>query len=458
MGKTLDTLLRRSFKASKFKALLSLAISRLAVLKNQKQARCSLARSDVVQLLQASQQDRALIRVEQVIKEQNMLDVFVMIEGYCILLSERIKLIEHEKVCPDELKEAISSLIFAASRCGEFPELQEIRYVFASRYGKEFTLRAIELRNNCGVNSKIIQKLSTRPAILESRMKLLKQIADENGITLQPEVTPSTAEEEKSYKGEENQNGGKLSAGYIDRANAGDDIQGIPEDMNKAGGMNLSMNRRKEYKDVAEAAQEAFLSAAYAAAAARAAVELSRSSSGGPPDDLNSPNHNQRKEGLNIDREVKSGTEISESKLSWETEDSVSRHIKVHPLDNSVLDFDDNEETCQSDEMMMNMKQADPRSDSSGVASGVLGLYEQNIKIDESDDQDESEKITLVGNKDESGERGSEMPYHPQKQTPPGFQAKSKRDNEEQFSAGLAIKSAQRLNTPRGPFSVRTRR
>lgn len=41
----------------------------------------------------------------------------------------------------------------------------------------------------------IIQKLSTRPAILENRMKLLKQIADENGITLQPEVTPSTAEE-----------------------------------------------------------------------------------------------------------------------------------------------------------------------------------------------------------------------------------------------------------------------
>lgn len=32
------------------------------------------------------------------IKEQNMLDVFVMIEGYCILLSERIKLIEHEKL------------------------------------------------------------------------------------------------------------------------------------------------------------------------------------------------------------------------------------------------------------------------------------------------------------------------------------------------------------------------
>lgn len=195
MGKTLDALLGRSFKTSKFKTLVNLAISRLAVLKNQKRSRCSLARSDVVQLLQISEQERALIRVEQVIKEQNMLDVFAMVEGYCILLRERVKLIEHEKTCPEELKEAISSLIFAASRCGELPELQEIRYVFASRYGKDFTLRATELRNNCGVNSKIIQKLSTRQPSLESRMKVLKEIANENGTSLQLEEAPSMAAE-----------------------------------------------------------------------------------------------------------------------------------------------------------------------------------------------------------------------------------------------------------------------
>lgn len=58
--------------------------------------------------------------------------------------------------CPDELKEAICGLLFASSRCGDFPELQEIRAIFTSRYGKEFVARAIELRNNCGVNTKVI--------------------------------------------------------------------------------------------------------------------------------------------------------------------------------------------------------------------------------------------------------------------------------------------------------------
>lgn len=57
--------------------------------------------------------------------------------------------------CPDELKEAVSSLIFATSRCGGFPELQQIREMFVSRFGKEFAARAAELRNNCGVNHKV---------------------------------------------------------------------------------------------------------------------------------------------------------------------------------------------------------------------------------------------------------------------------------------------------------------
>jgi len=57
--------------------------------------------------------------------------------------------------CPEELKEAMSSLIFASSRCGQLPEIQEMRGIFASKYGSEFVARAVELRNNCGVNPKV---------------------------------------------------------------------------------------------------------------------------------------------------------------------------------------------------------------------------------------------------------------------------------------------------------------
>jgi len=63
MGKKLDALLGRTFKAAKFKAIVNLAISRLAVLKNQRQSRLRHARSDVLELLQQGHLERASLRV-----------------------------------------------------------------------------------------------------------------------------------------------------------------------------------------------------------------------------------------------------------------------------------------------------------------------------------------------------------------------------------------------------------
>lgn len=68
--------------------------------------------------------------------------------------------------CHDELKEGISSLIFVASRCGEFPELQKIRQIVTSKFGKDFANRAVELRNNCGVDPKV-KTLKFKVVILE---------------------------------------------------------------------------------------------------------------------------------------------------------------------------------------------------------------------------------------------------------------------------------------------------
>lgn len=67
-----------------------------------------------------------------------------------------------------------------------------MRAVFTARFGKEFAARAIELRNNCGVNLTMIQKLSTRQPSLERRMMVLEEIASENGIILQLEGDSTT--------------------------------------------------------------------------------------------------------------------------------------------------------------------------------------------------------------------------------------------------------------------------
>ncbi|KAF8399139.1 hypothetical protein HHK36_015004 [Tetracentron sinense] len=339
MGKKRDALLGRTFKTSKFKTLVNLSISRLAVLKNQRQVRCSHARSDIVQILNLGHHDRALLRVEHVIKDQNMLDVFVMIEGYCHLLIERVDLVENNKECPDELKEAISSLLFAASRCGEFPELQAIREVFISRYGKEFVAGAVGLRNNCGVNLKIIQKLSTRQPSLESKLKVLKEIASENGITMHLEEASSVIIEEKPVPNQKQSQPEPDPSANLDNTKLGEDLH-IEHDDQFSGSM-----KARKYSDVAAAAQAAFKLAANAAEAAKAAVELSQSDSQGKDPGNQSKPTTRRRNISNDDGSLKSRLETAWNAASGEIEHSNAglSFEQIHPINNLSSESEDEE-------------------------------------------------------------------------------------------------------------------
>ncbi|RRT54590.1 hypothetical protein BHE74_00015656 [Ensete ventricosum] len=124
MGRKLDILLgRTSRQTSKLKSFLGLTVSRLAVLRNRRQVRRDQARGDVVQLLQLGHVDRALLRVrnQTPVPSPPFFDCLVIV--HCCRPRE----------CPEELREAISSLVFAASRCAELPELDKARDIFSSR-------------------------------------------------------------------------------------------------------------------------------------------------------------------------------------------------------------------------------------------------------------------------------------------------------------------------------------
>ncbi|KAJ3697712.1 hypothetical protein LUZ61_001417 [Rhynchospora tenuis] len=266
MGRKLDIFLGRiSRENAKLKALLSVTGSRAVVLKSRRVVRCNNTRDDVAQLLHLGHHDRALLRVEHVIKEQNMVDVYSMIESYCYVISERCAMLEKTtRECPEELREAVSGLIFATSRCGELQELQDVRRIFVSRFGKEFVEAATQLRNGCAVDLKLIQKLSTRLPSLETRQKVLQEIATEKGIKLESnvEISFQTA---------------AATTAKVDQHQAGGDLDDdfLKEEMGK-------------YKDASTAAQAAFRSAASAAAAAKAAMELSKTDFRGNDGDHNS--------------------------------------------------------------------------------------------------------------------------------------------------------------------------
>uniref|UniRef100_A0A2N9J592 IST1-like protein n=1 Tax=Fagus sylvatica TaxID=28930 RepID=A0A2N9J592_FAGSY len=191
-------MLHRSFKPAKCKTALKLASSRIKLLKNKKDAQVKQLKREVAQLLESGQDRTARIRVEHVVREEKTIAAFELIEIYCELIAARLPIIESQKNCPIDLKEAISSVIFASPRCADIPELMDIRKHLTAKYGKEFVSAAIELRPDCGVGRMLVEKLSAKAPDGQAKLKILSAIAEEHNV----KWDPNSAEEKdtKSYE------------------------------------------------------------------------------------------------------------------------------------------------------------------------------------------------------------------------------------------------------------------
>ncbi|XP_031494493.1 uncharacterized protein LOC116260352 isoform X2 [Nymphaea colorata] len=169
----------KGFNSSKWKTAIKLAISRIKLLRNKRSAVLKQMKRDVAMLLESGQETSARIRVEHVIREQNIMAANEIIELFCELVIARLSVIESQRGCPIDLKEGISSLIFAAPRCADIPELQKISKLVEKKYGKEFVAGAAELRPDCGVNRSLIERLTVKAPSGETKLRVLQEIAKE---------------------------------------------------------------------------------------------------------------------------------------------------------------------------------------------------------------------------------------------------------------------------------------
>ena len=151
------------FKASKLKPQLKMAVSRFAIASNKKSAIMKQNMREVAMLLaeEPPKEEKARIRAEALIRDDNLIEAYEILQLECELLSERIKLLESQKTCPPDLVSTISDLIYACPRV-DIPELNEIRKQFRAKYGKEFEKAALE--NHGGIlNERVVSKLSVHP-------------------------------------------------------------------------------------------------------------------------------------------------------------------------------------------------------------------------------------------------------------------------------------------------------
>ncbi|KAI5057546.1 hypothetical protein GOP47_0027561 [Adiantum capillus-veneris] len=177
------------FKGFKCKTLLKLASSRIKLLKNKRGIQLKQLRKELAHLLENGQESTACIRVEHIIREQNIMDAYEILEHFCELLIVRMPIVEIQRECPLDLKEAVASLIFAAPRASDLPELLEVQTLMSFKYGREFVASATELRPDCGVNRMIIEKLSARAPTARVKLDAMQEIAQEFNVEWDSTIT-----------------------------------------------------------------------------------------------------------------------------------------------------------------------------------------------------------------------------------------------------------------------------
>ncbi|GMH07225.1 hypothetical protein Nepgr_009065 [Nepenthes gracilis] len=148
-------------------------------LKLLRDKRCVIAkqlREDIAQLLKDGHQQSAFSRLEQLYRDENIMSAYELLDHLCGFIIANISYVRRHKDCPNDINEAVSSLIFASARCGDLPELQMLRKLFGERYGQRFVTAAVELHPGNLVNLQIKEKLTMQPVPDDVKGRLIEEI------------------------------------------------------------------------------------------------------------------------------------------------------------------------------------------------------------------------------------------------------------------------------------------
>ncbi|THG22958.1 hypothetical protein TEA_026182 [Camellia sinensis var. sinensis] len=93
----LNQLFNRGVLGPKCKTCLNLAISRFKLLQNKRDRQLKLMRREIAQFLQAGQEAIARIRVEHVIREQNIWAAYEILEMFCEFVLARVPILDSQR-------------------------------------------------------------------------------------------------------------------------------------------------------------------------------------------------------------------------------------------------------------------------------------------------------------------------------------------------------------------------
>lgn len=130
-------------------------------------------KKDIADLLKNGLDVNAYGRAEGFMVELNLSSCYDFVEQFCLCISSHLSIMNKQRECPEECREAIPSLMFAAARFSDLPELRELRGIFAQRYGNSLEPYA---------SKEFVARLESLPPTKDMKLQLIQDIALESGI------------------------------------------------------------------------------------------------------------------------------------------------------------------------------------------------------------------------------------------------------------------------------------
>lgn len=188
------------FNPDKLSVKCQLCTKRMSLVRNKKMLQIDALKFEVAEMMRKKQDVNARIRVEEVIRQEWLVQAYATLETYILLLQTRAGMLKKCKDPPPDMREAINTILFAAERVKfDLDEMPAIADMLLSKFksslcqiyeAKDFPLlvtqehTAIEMQ----VNETVVAALSTSPAPAAEKYAKLEEIAEEKGVTFNKEA------------------------------------------------------------------------------------------------------------------------------------------------------------------------------------------------------------------------------------------------------------------------------
>eukprot|EP00981_Chlorochromonas_danica_P004766 scaffold958_cov229-Ochromonas_danica.AAC.7 len=155
-----------------------MAIQRIQLLNNKKTQAVKLQKREIANLLRDEKEEKAVIRVEHIIREDYHMEGYELLELLLELVHERMKHLASSRQCPQDLEETVFSVIWAADKV-DVEELREVRSQLLRKFGADYRKKmSLDGGQLNFVNPRLREKLTYRDPSTKLVLSYLQAIAD----------------------------------------------------------------------------------------------------------------------------------------------------------------------------------------------------------------------------------------------------------------------------------------